>query len=445
LTVNTYDFEGSPAATISGTGISLLGTGQAVYDTGVAAVGSTGAKFTATAGQTRSALLDATTPSLTMGLDAIITLPTSLPGSGVRYSVMTARRSGGVAATVQYDQNGQLVLVTTGRIDAFSATGLAAGSKVRVQLLLVVVSGTSSTAVAKAYTGSSWTTQSGTTFTSGAVLDMGSAAINQANVGALTAATPGLVVGADYVRLEDGRTTDFSAPPATGAPTAIAAASNTDPEVSTQVTLSAAVSNATGGVLWACTARPEGSSVPQINNPTSSSTATVTPDTNGVYDFTITATGGVGTTPATSTVTVYAYQHSSQGILIRSVDATTTWTNEGGAATYTTALNDTSTVTAINSPDGPTTSDIVKGTLAPAGPGTNKFQVWASCTTGTATITVQVRDATDATVIQETIDSAIGTTEKLVEVVLQSDDLAAYSFASGARRALRFRWFATTP
>lgn len=378
-TLAVYDFEGVNGATVSGSGITLSGTGQAIYDPGFVISGSMGVKCTANAGLTKAVQVAIPVPATIVGADAFIKLPT-LP-VGVRYAILHARRSGGVQLRVELDSNGGLSVVTSGRIDPFVTSGLVPGQGVRLSLLMVAAAQGASSAQVKCYTsGANWTTQVGTTFNR-TDLDLGavSTAFNEVAAGSLSGATPGLVTYVDYIRVEDGRVTEFSPPPVAGATTAalaVAGGSSQYPEVGESVGLTTAGSAGSGTLTYSttCTARSEGAPSPQINNgntasptvviPVSDFTATPPVFAGAQYEITCTVTGAGGS--AAAAITLYAHEHPGDKVGVHSVTSGL-WTNEGGAPTPVVALNDSASATKMESPNPAVSTALLTGIMRPFG------------------------------------------------------------------------------
>jgi hypothetical protein len=366
VTLNTFDFEGTQGATIAGTGITLAGTGTAIHDSAQAVVGGTGGKCTASDGLTRSARCAATTPSLTMAVSPYLRTPAATPS--VDFSMGTIRNvTPGVSLRIIYTPAGAVgVQGVTGGFQSM-ATGVALNTMLRWELLMVAATSATGTITAKAYTSAAgWTTQLGSTFTS-TTFDLGTAALAVCDVGALTAQTPGAVVGFDYVRMEDGRTTEFGAPPAVSGPTANAGADQY-PEAGATVTLSASASTAGSGSItnyaWSTIEQPPGSASPSFTAPTAVSTDVVVASAGRyVFRVTVTQTGGL---TATDDVTMWVHAAAGADIGVYSVTLGT-FTSEGGA-TATVALNDLSDATWLQSQDNPA-GQVLIVVLDPIGPG----------------------------------------------------------------------------
>lgn len=399
-TLVTYNFEGTQGATIAGSGIALQGAGQAVYDSAEAVVGGTGGKTSATAGSSRYALCTITVPSLTMALSPYIRTPTTTPT--VDYTMFTVRHASGVLLRVIYTPAGAVgVQGVSGGFHSM-ATGVALNLRIRWELLLVVATATTGTITAKAYTGSSWTTQLGSTYTS-TTFDMGTAPVAAFGVGSVTADTPGGVIGFDYVRAEDGRTTEFGPPPAVSGPTA-----NAGPDQyvaqGTVVTLTGAASTAGSGTLtyqWGPVSEiPPGAASPSLSAPTGQTT-TFTATTAGRYTFplTVTQTGGL---TSVDSVTVWVYPPSNSAV--RAYDVlTTTATNEGGATSYENAVNDASDSTYLLTPLDPVVGvDVIPVIAEPFGPGTVAWSDDAYYQGAPCTMRVRIYKQDGTTVIGDT-------------------------------------------
>lgn len=394
MTQQIFDFEGTDGATLSGTNIAIQGSGgSATFSAADAKVGSTGAHFTTQTtptAQVKSARLTITTPSKTMAFSGCLKTPPSLPATGVRYSMASLRDTApSVAMRIEIDEFGQIGI--EGKAGGFfgaSATGIPVNTWFRYQVELVVGTTTTpsagnSTVTAKIYTGTNLATLSGTGVVNKTNFDAGTLTIGAADVGALTAAMPD--VAADYVMLEDGRTTEFGALPTGTVATANAGADHYQ-QTGLTVTLTGAASTGTAtGVtyLWENLVKPEWAATPSITNP-AAQTTTATGIVDGYYQWRLTVTNP-GTTPSTDIVESYIYPLSNDDVKIRSVTRATGITNQGGA-TDTAALNDASSATYHQWPDNPS-GQVDELTMAPYGPGPIGYKetgYWTTPDTGTA-------------------------------------------------------------
>lgn len=403
MALNTFDFEGTDNATLSGTNITLQGTGTAVFSSADAVVGGTGGRCTATAGLTRFVRCTLTTASLTMAVSPYVRTPMATSTIGTPVTVGSLRTAAGAAALrIMYNPTSTTLgdVGVQGVTGGFRtvATGVGLGVMLRWEILLVVATASTGTITAKAYSGTGFTTLLGT-FTN-AVFDAGIAEVASVEVGACTAITPGSIVGFDYLRAEDGRTTEFGAPPAVSSPTANAGPDQ-DVQAGVVVTLTGAASTAGSGTLtysWGSpTEIPPTAATPSVSGQ-ATSTATFTATTPGRYTFplTVTQTGGL---TATDSVTIWVYPASNAAVRVYSV-AATTGTNEGGAASLAVALNDSVDTTYFQSALSPVAAtDFVTVTAAPFGPGVIAWTVDAYYQTQPCTLRVRVYKADGTTVI----------------------------------------------
>lgn len=400
MTQQIFDFEGTDGATLSGTNIAVQGTGgAATFSAADARVGGTGAHFSAqqaqttptvVAAQVKSARLTVTTPSKTIAFSGCIKTPATRPATGIRYSLASLRDTApSVAVRLEYDEFGQIGI--EGKAGGFfgsSATNFPVSTWFRYQIELVVGTTTTpsagnSTITAKIYSGTNLATLSGTGITGKADLDAGTLTIGACDVGAVTAGMPD--VAADYVMIEDGRTTEFGALPTGTAATANAGA---DHYQQTGLTVSLSGSATTGqatGVtyLWENLVKPEWAATPSITNPAAQST-TATGVVDGYYQWRLTVTNP-GTTPSTDIVESYIYPASNDDVKVRSVTRATGITNQGGA-TDTAALNDASATTYHQWPDNPTgqVDDLLMAPYGPGPIGYTETGYWTTPDTGTA-------------------------------------------------------------
>lgn len=434
-TLTTFDFEGTDGATLSGAGIALQGAGSATHATSEAVVGGTGALFVATAGNPRSARCTITSGKIQC-IDVFLRTPSTVPVA-TTFQVATLRHASGTILSVEYNSAGQLaVYETAGAVrTAIPASDVAVSTWFRLSLRVNIgVSTNDSTLTAKVYSsGSNWTTQIGTDLARTGT-NLGTAAAVAVDVGAITAVTPGLTIGADYLRAEDGRTTEFGGPPSATAPTAAASASDQYPQVGVSVNLlstgSTAGSGSLTGYFWTCTEFPSGASSPSISNPTTA-TASAIPASAGRYTFqvVVTQTGGL---TGTATTTVYVYPLSADDVKVFSVNAGS-WTNEGGAVSLVAAMNDASAATFGQSPTNPT-GQKMRLVMNPYGPGTVSVLVSGYWSGGALTRTVDIF-MEDGVTLLSTTTYALTSVEVEREIALDAGDLATAS-AGLNRRAL---------
>lgn len=371
MTLQVFDFEGTDGATLSGTGITLGGTGTAIFAASEAIVGSTGAKFTANAANVRTARVVINSAKV-YALDIFLRTPTT-PASGT-YQMFTLRHASGTILAVEYGTTNTIgIFETAGATrNVIPSVTIANNTFFRIQLLVSIgVATNDSTLTAKVFSsGSNWTTQVGTTLTRSAI-NLGTVNAVSVDIGAVTTATPGIVVGADYFRADDGKTTDFAGPPSASAPTCVITASDLYPEEDSVVPVSFSYSGSTAGTgsitgyNLVCTAFPVGASSPAITGPTTS-TPSFIPTAGSRYEFdaTVTQTGGLTNT---AHIIVYPHPISSADVKVYSVTAGT-WTNEGGAASLLVAINDASATTYAQTIANPT-GQVLRCVMDPYGPG----------------------------------------------------------------------------
>lgn len=412
-TLTTFDFEGTAGQTISGAGITLTGTGSAVYDTGEAVVGTTGAKFSASDGLTRTARCTATVSSLTMACSGYVRTPAATPGANA--TIATLRNGTGVAMRVLYTTAGALQIQPLSGSNLTIATGVPLATKYRLELLVVVATSTTGTITAKAYSSAGpWTTQLGTTQTSSA-FDLGTTAITQSDWGALTALTPGMITGVDYVRMEDGRTTEFGVPPTTSAPTVSITGSTTlYVKTGATVTLAATESGSITTATWSATDTtgapgiPDGAPSPVIAASSSASTTAVVTD-GGTYVFRRRVTGPGGTSNAYLTVKVQ--EQSNVDIDPHKQVGTTLWALYGtGVADIGAALRDSDPTTGAISPTDPAGTEKLAVEMNPAAQGVITAYATLATTVGTATVTGNLTLADGTTVLATKVWSGVNTT-----------------------------------
>lgn len=437
MALQVFDFEGTNGATLSGTGLSLLGAGTAAFSAADAVVGSTGARFTATAGNSRMAEILINNGKV-QALDFFVRTPSVYPGAGLTSQLFTLRQASGQILAFEVLSTGSFSVFENGGVTRNavpSTTGSAVSTIYRVQILVSIgVSTNDSTMSCKVFTsGSNWTTQYGTTLTRTGI-NLGTAAATKVQIGAITAATPGMVVGADYLRVDDGKTTDFTAPPTASSPTAVTGASDQYPEVLTSVNLTSTGSTAgTGsitGYSWVCTAFPDGAALPEITNPTSA-TASFVPQSAGRYTFqlVVTQTGGL---TDDDTITIYVHPASGNDVTVYAVTPGV-WTNEGGAPTFVAALNDTNAATFHQSVANPS-GQIDRVTMNPYGPGSITFYVSGLYAGGALNRTASIYMADGVTLLM-TETWALTSTEVEHPIALDAGDLATASEGVN-RRAL---------
>lgn len=426
MTVNTFNFEGIDGQAVpNSTGITKQGTGTVAYSAAYAVVGGTGARCAATAGATVSERMNLAASSLTVAESPYIGTPEADVGLtvGTPVTIGSLRNATGVSTRIMYQPAvlsvaaggagpGSGAVGVQGITGGFRtiATGVGLGVKLRYEILLVVATSTTGTINAQAFSsGSNWTTSLGTF--SNSAFDAGTTAITDVECGAMTAITPGLIVGFDYVRAADGQTTQFGAPAAVTGPTANAG-STQDVQEGTTVTLTGAASTAGSGTLsyqWgpAFTEIPPGAATPSLATPTAQTTTFVAA-TQGRYTvpLTVTQTGGL---TSTASVTVYVYSSTNSAVRVYSNGATT-GTNEGGAPSLITALNDSSDTTYFQSALSPATGvDTLTVTANPFGPGVVTWSVDAYYQTAACTMRVRVYKMDGTTVIGDTTHSLTAT------------------------------------
>lgn len=387
MALRTFDFEGTNGATLTQTNMTLQGTGTAIHSTADAVVGGTGGRCTASDGLTRFARCTADTAADIMAWSPYVRTPQTTPPADL--SLATLRNASGVAVRLVYTTAGVLALSGVSGGYRNLATGVPLNTMVRVEALF---NRTAGSVTAKAYTGAGFTTQIGSTFTLGSGFDAGTAAFSASDVGAITAMTPGAIVGFDYLRMEDGRTTEFGPPPAASPPTAaIVVTPDVYPKTGDTVTVSSTGSAAGSGSLtayaWSTTEIPPGASSVSFSAPTGAS-ATFAPTAGGLYKIRLTVTQTDAQTD-TEDVTIYVHEASNTDVKVYGQASATLWTNEGGAASVTAALNDASQATWAQSPEDPTNQPLAL-IMNPFGPGTIDLDVEGDWEVGAVTRTVNI-------------------------------------------------------
>jgi hypothetical protein len=222
----------------------------------------------------------------------------------------------------------------------------------RLQVRYTAVTTTTGTSQFKVFTSAAnWSTQFGTTVNLTAQ-NYGALGVSEIDVGIITSTTPGDTTYIDYSITEDGRSTDFPAPP-TSSPPVASAGPDQDPLAGDTVTLTAAASTAGTGTIssyaWTCIEFPVGAPSPSISNP-----AAVSPTVNvafgGRYRFQVLVTNSSAQTNS-AIMTCWVAEQSNTDTDVYSVNAPT-YTNEGGAPNQVSAVNDTTNATYILSADG---------------------------------------------------------------------------------------------
>lgn len=445
MTLQTFSFEGTDGATLSGTNISLGGSGTAVFSTSAAVVGGTGARFSATDGATRYASCDINDGKI-QAIDVFLETPPTIPGAGAFWQMLVLRSSSGIILAVEYNSAQKINIYEQASASrnniVTSPVSIPVSTKFRIQLLVNIgVAANDSSYTAKIFGGtpSDWSIQNGATLSRSGI-NLGTVNAELIWVGAVTAKTPGLQTAADYLRVDDGKTTDFTPPPAATAPTAVASFSDQYSEQGVPVNLlssgSTAGSGSITGYLWECTYYKPGTTAPAITNP-NSAVASYTPSVGSRYTFrlTITQTGGL---TAFTDITHYPHAHSNADVGMFSETHDIGWTNEGSppAASILAAVNDPSSSNYAQSPVGPT-GQLLNCISDPCGPGALSCLVSGNWTGGVINRTVEVRLEDDVTVVTSQT-YALTSVEVERELIFDAGDLAQATEGAG-RRALHVR------
>lgn len=367
-----YDFEGTTGNLISGTGHALQGSGGATYEASAAVAGSTGGHFVANDGAVRSDRLTVTVPSKIISARGYLSTPPARPPTttptATRYTIGSLRHASGIAMRIEYDEFGQIGIEgNSGGFFGISATNFPVSTKFGISLLVNIGSATvapyDTTVTGKVYTSAGgWTTQSGSTLqinTGSNTFYANVLPIAQIDVGAVSAATPGLIVDADYWQIEDGRLTEFGPPPSTSAPTANAGPDQDLMAGTTATLTSASTVGAGGGTItsysWTPTEIPPGAPTPTLSTPTAASTQ-VTGLVAGVYKFNhniVQSSGGLSS-PTGDEVVLWVYPQPGVDVRPYSETHEPGITVDGGAATGLASISDVNSATALKWPDNPT-------------------------------------------------------------------------------------------
>lgn len=441
MTLQEFTYEGTDGASLVQAGMVLNGAGTAVHSAAdkMVATGSTGARFTANDATTRAGRHTINSSKI-QAWDVWLKTPAETPTAGNTYQMLTLRHSGGTICIIEYNSAQTIAIYeTAGAVRNNIPSAVVANSTgVRVQVKVNIgVATNDSTLEAKAYSSASnWSTQLGTTLTRSAI-NLGTVNAVAMDVGALTSRTPGLSVGVDNLRVDDGRTTDMPAPPTASNPSITFGSTTQYPEEDTVVNFNYTGSTAGSGsitnYLLAATAWPDGAVTPAITGSTTS-TPSFTPTSGGWWEFdaTITQTGGL---TATQHYIVYAHAHSNADVLVRRVIDPGGWTLGGtGAASLKDALNSSSTANWAESPTSPVAGQQLIFEMDPFGPGPLSGFSIAQWVDSALDLIVGMYLENGTTLVQgSTFDLSSVSAE--YETAFDSGDLATASEGAG-RRAL---------
>lgn len=183
-------------------------------------------------------------------------------------------------------------------------------------------------------------------------------------------------MGVDYTQIKSESVAySLGAPPAGTAPTA-----NAGPDQYGQAGTftytdggSVAGSGSITGYAWTVIEFPPGTANPSLSAPSGSTgTVTVQPGRT-VLQLIVTNSSGIAS-PA-DTIFIWAYPASNVNVQVyKAPNGASNWTNEGGAASITAALNDTSVATNAKSPTSPV-NEPLPAIMCPYGPGSITLNV----------------------------------------------------------------------
>lgn len=386
MTLQTVTFDGTPGASpTTAAGVtSVAGTGgTAVLSDTDKVIGATAAVFQAADGQSKSARCNVNSGKV-QGFDFFVKTPGRLPTAGSAFAMATLRHASGTVLLFEYTSSGGLsTFEPAGGIrTAIPSSTVAFNTWVRCQILVTVGSSTDdSFYTVKVFSATSpFTTQIGTTLTRGAAgagngINIGTVPIVQVDGGAITLTTPGLSGGFDNLRADDGKTTDFTAPPAASAPTAVLGVSNQDPEEDVVITFNYTGSTAGTGTItnWelTCTEFPAGSPAPAIVGP-STATPTSTPLTGGQYEYSGRVQNSSGIWSNLVTIRIYVHAHNAVDVKVRRVISAGGWVVAGaaGPTSLLDALRNPSPTGAywVESAADPAITDLLVVEMDPFGP-----------------------------------------------------------------------------
>lgn len=394
MALQTFTMDGTPGASVGSPNGTLSGTGASgVYSDTDKVVGSTAAVFQATSGQVASSRCFFTVPSKTGGIDVFLKTADRLPPSGV-VAIGAGRHltTSGVVFNIEWSAVGAFSLYETAggnRTVIPGVTITTPNTWVRFQVLFDI-NGTAGTAPndssisVKAFSATPpFTTQLGTTLFRGTAsatpastgVNLGTAAVAGFDGGALGVGTPGYTGGMDNLRWDDGRTTDFTAPPVASVPTCVLNVSNQDPEEDATISFDYIGSAAGTGTinLWelTCIEFPLGSPAPAITGP-ATATPTSVPTTGGwwYYQGRVRNSSGLWSDPVVKIV--YAHAKNAVDVKVRRVIDPGGWVVAGaaGPTSLLDALRNPSPTGAywVESPPDPTPSQQLVVEMDPFGP-----------------------------------------------------------------------------
>lgn len=288
--------EGGSVTTVnSGANLVSLNGGTAQYRAAAALSGPFGVtlNFAASSGGCLMRFLAAGASSQ-ISATFMFTVPTPTVGTNMIMASLRQNLVTGVALTLRIYSTGTLMLFdTNSAFVANIATGLSAGTKYRVGLVVSVATGTYAINV---YLDTS-ATLVGTVSGSGA--DFRSAnPVDIISVGFHSPIPQDMSMDVDYVVLNDGGTTEIGPPSSIAAPTTNAGDDQAVEPLS-DVTLTATATNSPTSYQWT----QVGGSVVALVGSEDTRTFTAPADANGdTLTFSVTATNANGTGPADTTI-----------------------------------------------------------------------------------------------------------------------------------------------
>lgn len=386
MTLQTITFDGTPGASpITATGVtSVAGTGgTATLSDTDKVIGATAAVFQAADGQSKSVRCNVNSGKV-QGFDFFVKTPGRTPAPGGAFAMATLRHASGTVLLFEYTSSGALSTYEPAGAIRTPIVGstVALNTWVRCQILVTVgISTDDSFYTLKVFSSAApFTTQIGTTLVRGAAgagngINIGTVPIVQVDIGAITLSTPGLSGGADNLRADDGRTTDFTAPPVASAPTAVLLVNNQDPEEDVTISFTYTGSTAGSGTItgWelTCIEVPLGSPQPAITGP-ATATPTSTPTTGGQYRYQGRVQNSSGLWSDPVILTVYVHAHNAIDVKVRRVISAGGWTVAGaaGPTSLLDALRNPSPTGAywVESAADPAITDLLVVEMDPFGP-----------------------------------------------------------------------------
>lgn len=369
----SYDFEGANGAAISGAGITLAGVGTAAYYNGWSVSGSSSAHTLPSAGNTR-AIRCTFGSDVAQSFQGFGLMPVWAPAATTN-GVGTLRNTAGalVQFRIKVDDAGH-VGVEAGSTGFHSASGVInPGTPFRITAIVNVATGATT---AKVYTGATFTTQSGSTYTGTLTYPNPAAPIDAGDFGSLTATTPPYDMYWDLPRTVSGSATELTPPTTITAPTANAGIDQ-DLQAGQTITLTGSGTVGTGGGsisggTWTLVEKPRDAATPSFV--TNTLTTTIANAEAGIYrfDLVVTQSGGGLSSPA-DRINIFVCPPTGVAVKPYLITRQAGITVEGGADEYAT-LVDNLTSTSFQWPTNPTgqTTTIVWNPIGP-GPITTTF------------------------------------------------------------------------